>query len=151
MMKNIELKPTDNDVLFGRGKSFQNHPGNIWCRQLVESNLSRYENASKREKTTLASQILQMIQGKSGRFLKYDNGGWLVVEASAARDKISHMFRSRRRKQPDADDEEEIIEVPTMVSDDLGAPENATRRTKKKFKKQQGLPARDKRAKLSVI
>jgi hypothetical protein len=59
------------------------------------------------------------------------------------------MFRSRRRKQPEADDEEEIIEVPAMISDDLGAPKNATRRTKKKFKKQQGLTARDKRAKLS--
>jgi hypothetical protein len=135
-----EMKPAgDNDVLFGRGKSFQNHPGNIWCRQLVESKLNRYETASKREKTSVANQILRSIKEKSGRFLKFENNRWLEVEDSAARDKISHMFRSRRRKQPDDEEEEEEEETSSyqlMVSDDLGAPENATRRTKKKSKKQ---------------
>jgi hypothetical protein len=58
--KNIDEKKTDMgriilpgpyDVLFGRGKSFQEHPGNMRYRQLVESHMEMYEAANKIEKT----------------------------------------------------------------------------------------------------
>jgi hypothetical protein len=129
------VKPEDYDVLYGRGKSCQNHPGNLWCRQMVEANLYLYETATKREKTSLASEVLQMIRAKQGRFMKFENSCWVEVEDPVARDKISHMFRSRRRKQPDDDVDEEIPNYKSMVSDELGAPENANRRVKKKPKK----------------
>ena len=137
--KNLDSAFGEYDILFGRGKSFQNHAGNIWCRQLVDDNLSRYELSSKREKTAIANEILETVQAKSGRFLKFENQKWIEVDVATSRDKISHMFRSRRRKLPDEEDEQLLLvaisevkeDVATPASQALGAPENSTRRIKK--------------------
>jgi hypothetical protein len=45
------ILPGPYDVLFGRGKSFQEHPGNMRYRQLIESHMEMYEAANKIEKT----------------------------------------------------------------------------------------------------
>ncbi|KAG7351261.1 hypothetical protein IV203_010621 [Nitzschia inconspicua] len=90
------------DVLFGRGKGIQAHPGNKRLRELVEANLGRYEQASRLEKTLLAETIVRNIKDTSGRFLKLDSGrggGWTEVNDEIARDKIAHAFRTQRKSQ----------------------------------------------------
>jgi hypothetical protein len=87
------------DVLFGRGKGVQAHPGNKRLRELVEANLNRYEQASRLEKTLLAETIVRNIKDISGRFLKLEHSllgrsGWTEVDDEAARDKIAHAFRT---------------------------------------------------------
>eukprot|EP00529_Nitzschia_sp_RCC80_P009908 CAMPEP_0113501294 /NCGR_PEP_ID=MMETSP0014_2-20120614/32868_1 /TAXON_ID=2857 /ORGANISM="Nitzschia sp." /LENGTH=789 /DNA_ID=CAMNT_0000395853 /DNA_START=244 /DNA_END=2613 /DNA_ORIENTATION=- /assembly_acc=CAM_ASM_000159 len=89
------------DVLFGRGKGIQAHPGNKRLRELVEANLERYDRASRLEKTLMAETIVRNIKDTSGRFLKLDNasqgGGWTEVNDEIARDKIAHAFRTQRK------------------------------------------------------
>ena len=92
--------PQPNDVLFGRGRNVQDHPGNLRLHQLIENNRTRYEDAPKWEKTVIASEIVAIIKEENGRFLKAVSGSgnkkFIVQDSEAARDKVSHTFRSRR-------------------------------------------------------
>lgn len=91
--------PTDKDVLLGQGKALEESPGNLRLRELIESNSSRYEKASRFDKTTIAHNLVQAIKASGGRFLKQAAGdGWEVVVDTAARDKISHAFRNFRAR-----------------------------------------------------
>ena len=96
----VAVVPQPNDVLFGRGRNVQDHPGNLRLHQLIEENRSRYENAPKWEKTVIASEIVAIIKEENGRFLKAISGSgnkkFTVQNSEAARDKVSHTFRSRR-------------------------------------------------------
>ena len=90
------VNPTPNDVLFGRGRTIKDHPGNSKLHYLIEANRSRYEVAHKWEKTVIASEIVAIIKDSSGRFLRVDGNAWVEVDSEIAREKVSHTFRSRR-------------------------------------------------------
>lgn len=91
------IAPTEVDVLFGRGKRSQNHPGNIKADQLVDLYRSQYEKAAKSDKTAIAQRIVEMISAYSGRFLKLEKNKWVEVDSQTARNKISHLFRNKRK------------------------------------------------------
>ena len=95
------LQPQSQDILFGRGKPFQERPGNVWFRNLLESYRDRYEAAGKAEKTKLATEIVLVVKAhKDARFLKQSDKGnyWIEVDDKVAREKVSHSFRTRRSK-----------------------------------------------------
>ncbi|KAG7369630.1 hypothetical protein IV203_027376 [Nitzschia inconspicua] len=89
------------DVLFGRGK-VKDHYGNIYLHKLIAMNQDRYEAAERWEKTVIAEEIVSIIRDRGGRFLKPSKVNaiqtWEVVDIEAAREKVSHTFRSRRPK-----------------------------------------------------
>ena len=87
-----------HDVLFGRGKYVVDHPGNMKFRRLVDVYMHKYEEAERLEKTCIAEAIVQMIQEDNGRFLKKEPGSdWEQVDGPAARKKVAHAFRNRRK------------------------------------------------------
>jgi hypothetical protein len=88
--------PGSYDILLGRGKLIQEHTGNIRFRHLIEKNRGTYENATKNEKTFLATRIVEIVNHGGGRFLKEDPRGWTLVTDDTARDKVSHSFRNKR-------------------------------------------------------
>jgi hypothetical protein len=91
------VDPTPVDVVFGRGKGFQNHDGNVQFHRLVDVHLIEYDKGSKLDKTRLSENILKMVQANAGRFLRQDvRGNWLEVDDGTAREKISRAFRARR-------------------------------------------------------
>jgi hypothetical protein len=90
--------PGSFDILLGRGKLIQEHMGNIRFRRLIEKNRGTYENATKNEKTFLATRIVKIVNDGGGRFLKEDPSGWTEVTDDIARDKVSHSFRNKRLK-----------------------------------------------------
>jgi len=92
----FEIHP--HDVLFGRGKYVVDHPGNLKFRRLVDVYMRKYEEAERLEKTCIAEAIVQMIQESNGRFLKKEPGcEWEEVDGPAARKKVAHAFRNRRK------------------------------------------------------
>lgn len=93
------LVPRRFDVLFGRGKNTREHTGNLRAGHLVEMQQEEYEKAGKLEKTEIAERIVAMIHESYGRFLKWEENGWVEVGDDAARDKISHFFRALRCKK----------------------------------------------------
>eukprot|EP00980_Cylindrotheca_fusiformis_P019168 scaffold6501_cov98-Cylindrotheca_fusiformis.AAC.2 len=90
--------PSNNDVLWGRGKQIYWHPGNRVLRELVETYEDEYNELSRDGKTKVAHRIVSVVHGFSGRFLKPDeeSGMWIEVSDLEAREKVTHRFRRNR-------------------------------------------------------
>jgi hypothetical protein len=90
----IILQPQPHDVLVGRGRPYQEYPGNQRLGSLVEAQLERYRNTEDRfEKTCI---ILETVQNSKSRFLqKTPEGWWKVAPDKAAREKTCSAFRSK--------------------------------------------------------
>ena len=94
------MEPDDEDVVFGKGRRIQELPGNVRYRQIIDSHLQRYNEASKFSKTEIAESIIRLIHESGGRFLKQATGanaaGWEEVDDLTIRKKVAHSFRARR-------------------------------------------------------
>lgn len=90
--------PSRNDVLFGRGKPFREHIGNLRLFNLLDENLDRYEKLRLKEKSMLIAEMVDAIRAEGGRFLmKQDGVVWTEVDDRQAKEKVSHAFRTRMR------------------------------------------------------
>eukprot|EP00980_Cylindrotheca_fusiformis_P002560 scaffold607_cov109-Cylindrotheca_fusiformis.AAC.6 len=92
------ILPSNYDVLWGRGKHVFRHPGNRLLYELVETYYDQYNQLSKDGKTSLADQLVAVVHGFSGRFMKLDkeSGMWVEVSIIEAREKVTHRFRHSR-------------------------------------------------------
>jgi hypothetical protein len=94
-------RPAQFDVLFGRGKPYQGHPGNIRLHKIVDVYRVRYMRARRFDKFALAEDIVRNIQAppEAGRFLKRAEGEdyWEEVSDPVAREKVSHALRGKPR------------------------------------------------------
>eukprot|EP00980_Cylindrotheca_fusiformis_P018412 scaffold6052_cov118-Cylindrotheca_fusiformis.AAC.25 len=90
--------PSNYDVLWGKGKQIYRHPGNRLLRELVENYDDEYNRLWKDGKSRLADQIVSVVHGFSGRFMKLDrkSGVWVEVSDLVAREKVTHRFRRNR-------------------------------------------------------
>lgn len=90
--------PSTNDVMLGRGRPFNIHPGNRFLHEIVESQFEEYDCAERSKKTRLAKSIVATISKDSGRFLKQhdESGMWVEVSETEARQKVNHSFRRKR-------------------------------------------------------
>jgi hypothetical protein len=94
------ITPARHDVLFGRGRPAQCHPGNIRFRQLLELHADEYERVSKFEKTLLAARLVHTVKAAGSRFLKpVDGDRWVQVDEVMTHRKVSQSFRTRRGKR----------------------------------------------------
>ncbi len=92
------VEPTDHDILFGRGGSTNNHPGNVHFRQVALELRSWYELAnSKAQKRDISMDLLQIMKNENRRFLEKleSDGLWHEVEDDGARWKASQALRER--------------------------------------------------------
>lgn len=124
------VRPTQYDVLFGRGKPYQGHAGNIRLHKIVDFYKPRYVQARRHVKTEIAEEIVQFIKSgtKAGRFLKRIDGeeGWEEVSDTVARDKVSHALRGKSRNETPAEDEDSKGEsgvAKRSSTSELGAPD----------------------------
>jgi hypothetical protein len=104
----IEL-PCRNDVLLGKGKPFQKHPGNQLLHELAQIHLEEYNLASRSGGRALVGRkIVNEIwfppSGPSGRFLQrredHLNSGWweVVTDEVVLIEKVCNALRSVRKK-----------------------------------------------------
>ena len=81
---------------------FPEFPGNLRLAEIIDHSRSRYQTCSRRDKTIISSEIVQMIKNENGRFLKTsyegDQRGWVEVSDEVAREKVSHGFRTKTRR-----------------------------------------------------
>ena len=107
-------EPTKYDVVVGRGKNIDAHPGNVQFRNLLrEKYMEEYEKAPKFRKTELAERIIRHLTDSNIRFLQKnvtsekDAGGngmvdgeqWIEVDFSTIREKIGRTFRRLRESE----------------------------------------------------
>ena len=94
-------QPLSMDVLLGRGRPYQTFPGNVTLAMLVDAERNLYKKADRFEKTARTRDIVRMIKATKGRFLKRTESGnrWVEVSDEVAREKVSHTFRTKTRRQ----------------------------------------------------
>jgi hypothetical protein len=94
----VIVTPSRYDILFGRGRAVMEHPGNLRLLLLVGEKMPSYNAANKEAKTGLTVAVVQILKGRSSRFLKKnDSGVWEEVTDALARNKVSHAFRTMRQ------------------------------------------------------
>eukprot|EP00980_Cylindrotheca_fusiformis_P003355 scaffold747_cov120-Cylindrotheca_fusiformis.AAC.11 len=88
-----------SDIVFGRGKGFQNHPGNKRMRDIVEKYKVRYHSLRRAEKRKMVESVYKEIAEGGARFLKKVDGenAWVMVDAPVAIQKVSHTLRCRKQ------------------------------------------------------
>ena len=92
------ILPGPMDVIMGRDWEAQIHPGTMRLREIIASHWDAYDNAKKLEKTKITREIVQEVKAGGNRFLKVDGAGYVVVDDSVAREKVSSSFRDQRKK-----------------------------------------------------
>jgi hypothetical protein len=77
--------PSLADVVFKTGTSNVSHPGNATFRELLYAYHDGYFNApSHGAKQEIATEIMQDVKRRGGRFLEWKNFGcWIVMEDEA--------------------------------------------------------------------
>jgi len=62
--------PHKNDVLCGRGRMYQNHPGNAFFREMVKEHVKNWATCSPANKKKIPEMIVNAIQNLTppGRF-----------------------------------------------------------------------------------
>ena len=84
---------TSTDVICGRSKLAELHPGNAFFEKLVSNYSAMYNHAScsKLEKTNIIQKIIREM--KNGRFLKKRKQMWYIIDIRSVHEKISNSLR----------------------------------------------------------
>jgi hypothetical protein len=94
------VNPTELDVILGRGRPFQEFPGNLRWAEIIDEKLGRYQDMKIGEKWLISDEVIRRIRYMGGRFLKRtkDQEGWVIVSDILAREKTSQGFRTHIRR-----------------------------------------------------
>lgn len=112
--------PHVNDVLSGRGKRINSHPGNVFFHQLVHDAKPEYQRTKKLHKKPVVEHIVSDIRtlDPPGRFLKEDphTGLWVEIGDEQALLKAAQALRDDMRAEmhasPAVIPKEEAVENP---------------------------------------
>eukprot|EP00980_Cylindrotheca_fusiformis_P001236 scaffold331_cov117-Cylindrotheca_fusiformis.AAC.14 len=103
-LKSLESTPIQSlrpmDVILGRGRGCQNHPGNIRFRAFLEGYRQQYDSVHLAMRREMATDLCRMLKSNGIRFLKLnDDLEWVECDAEAVQTKISQLFRSMRKQK----------------------------------------------------
>jgi hypothetical protein len=92
-------QPEPKDVLFGRGRGFQEHPGNLRMLEIIDKYRKAYKDQKRNKKQEFVVAVYEEITKDGVRFLKKHEEGspWVRVSIPVALEKISHTLRGRRK------------------------------------------------------
>lgn len=95
----LVVEPTPRDVLLGRGRGNQLHPGNIRFRAFLNEFQEEYENTPKYTRIDTPTEITRRLLADGVRFLrKEDNGGgWVEISFGEVERKVKQLFRTRKK------------------------------------------------------
>ena len=91
-------------VLFGRGRPFILHPGNVRMKEMIVGLKTTYQNASKDAKGKIVASVIKRLRasggpGKHVRFLRSKSqtrfGPWEVATDDQVKKKVGHILRSK--------------------------------------------------------
>ena len=92
----IEL-PLHTDILLRKGKRHHGNGGMAHLHALVDQCLPAYEGSSRKDRSTIVADIVAAVKDRGGRFLSMDTGIWVEVDDTVATEKVSQLFRSRKK------------------------------------------------------
>jgi hypothetical protein len=91
----VVLTPGENDILFGRGKKYQDHIGNKNMRKFLDDYREKYYSLKRFQKFGLVETVHGKLVDQGARFLrKLDcEDGWVAVDQASAIQKVCHALR----------------------------------------------------------
>jgi hypothetical protein len=103
MSTKVIVIPTLNDVIMGRGKRIDVHPGNVAFRHLIWTHRAAYVSAGRntqRKRDVIEWVVNEVING-GGRFVKVGpSGKYDVVSVLQAMEKTAQALREKHMKKP---------------------------------------------------
>ncbi|CAJ1939201.1 unnamed protein product [Cylindrotheca closterium] len=95
----LPIVPRQHDVLLGRGRTIQNHLGNIQFREYLKKFRDDYNDAPRNKRRKIANELVHALKAKGVRFLQQNESGeWMESNFSEAEKKIGQVFRNTRRR-----------------------------------------------------
>lgn len=89
----------ETDVLLGRGRLVQYHPGNIRFRDFLDEHIEEYESLARNQRRRACSDLARELISNGTRFLKQAEGDmWERCNFEEAVDKVAQFYRTRRRR-----------------------------------------------------
>jgi len=93
-INDVEIEePADKDVLKGKGKKIDKHPGNINFRETIACLAQEYHQANN--KPLVAKMVHRILKEQGARFLKEREGKWKQMDDSEILTKIMQQFRNK--------------------------------------------------------
>jgi hypothetical protein len=97
----IILYPSTLDIVLGRGRPYQEYPGNLRLHEIIKEHTSWYEDSDRLTKTAISRKIVHAIKESDGRFLEKlgEDGvdGWQEVNDEMSRERVSRGIRNATR------------------------------------------------------
>lgn len=94
--------PWINDVIFRKGSTFRNNPGNVFYRSLIVMYSDEHSRSDKTKKVEITHRIVDAIEKRNCRFLEWSpqKSLWIVMnDRTSARKKIASAFKQYGRKR----------------------------------------------------
>jgi len=89
----------EDDVVFGRGRPLQDHPGNVRFRKYLEKHRNDYENAPHYMKGKTAANFARALIAKGVRFLELTNSfDFVETDFDRAAKRVGNVFRELRKQ-----------------------------------------------------
>eukprot|EP00980_Cylindrotheca_fusiformis_P028377 scaffold22596_cov131-Cylindrotheca_fusiformis.AAC.6 len=87
-----------NDILFGRGRGYHNHPGNMRMRQVIDRYRESYHTTNRGDKHAIVRIVYNKLIEGGARFLKRneDEDSWMEVGVDLAMGKVGHSLRCKK-------------------------------------------------------
>jgi hypothetical protein len=113
-------KPEPNDVLFGRGRGFQEHPGNQRMLEIIDRYRKTYKGQKRNKKQEFVVAVYEAITKDGVRFLKKNKEDkfWVKVSIAVALEKVGHTLRGRRKGDVKVQQEESASGKAAADTDD---------------------------------
>ena len=92
----VDFKPSNYDIICGRGKLRHEHIGNRRYQMTIEMNVAKYMKAACRvDKSVVVDNIFDQIKATGPGFVKIDHqtGRWVALGDESSREKIGHSIR----------------------------------------------------------
>eukprot|EP00529_Nitzschia_sp_RCC80_P010799 CAMPEP_0113454234 /NCGR_PEP_ID=MMETSP0014_2-20120614/7759_1 /TAXON_ID=2857 /ORGANISM="Nitzschia sp." /LENGTH=625 /DNA_ID=CAMNT_0000345635 /DNA_START=20 /DNA_END=1897 /DNA_ORIENTATION=- /assembly_acc=CAM_ASM_000159 len=93
--------PATHDVVFGYGKAFTMHPGNVMYRGLLEEYCEEHRVATTLDaKKKITWRIVEDVEQRGGRFLQWDKRGWWspFLDRKEIRSKVAVTLKDHTRR-----------------------------------------------------
>ncbi|CAJ1943655.1 unnamed protein product [Cylindrotheca closterium] len=89
----------EKDILFGRGRLVQFHPGNVLYRNFLETHAEEHDSAPRKLRRKVAIGLTSQLIGSGLRFMQLVENRWSERNFEESVVKVSQFYRTLRRNR----------------------------------------------------
>mmetsp|Transcript_26857 Transcript_26857/g.65270 ORF Transcript_26857/g.65270 Transcript_26857/m.65270 type:complete len:330 (-) Transcript_26857:214-1203(-) len=112
------------DIIFGRGKGYQDHPGNKRMRAIIRQYKEEYNTIHRSRKRDLVEAVYSEITQGGARFLhkSSEEDVFVVVDIPIALQKVRNTLRCKKSGMVPTDDDEAVASAAAVAEGSVTVP-----------------------------